>query len=179
MTNHPSHLINKLKLQRIFIQYDKPRGFTWKEKLKAAGIIVLVNLFLSTLYIIFGIDKLLISQEAVESNSWITRPILVFVAFFTILPLFAYLEELLFRWLPYKLSAVTGHKHYWFIGILSSIAFAMVHGYNKGLPSLQFIFGLYMWYYIPSGLKNNFWIHFFYNVNLIMIVYVSSLVVGL
>ena len=114
-------------------------------------------------------------KDDAEANSWILNPDIAVFGMLSIGILFVLAEEFIFRWLPYKLSLLRQNKYYWVIGIASALIFAWVHsltGLTKfdGLPTPQFVAGIYLWRFIPTGFRNVFWIHYLSNVFVVIFI---------
>lgn len=149
--------------------------FNWSKRIKKAFKLFFLVFIFYILFSIFGFSEHY-GSEYMSQDIDTLKDIWVFgISLLAMMPLGVLIEEFFFRFLPYRFIRRLDHKYFWPMGIVSSLLFAWIHGYvglsgYKGLPAPQLIAGLYLWRYIPSGFKNAFWIHYFYNTLVYLVV---------
>ena len=156
-------------------KYSVSAPLTWKNRIIVALILFGIQLLPVYFFEFINLGFLYGSSGSAEANSWILNPDIAVFGMLSIGILFVLAEEFIFRWLPYKLSLLRQNKYYWVIGIASALIFAWVHsltGLTKfdGLPTPQFVAGIYLWRFIPTGFRNVFWIHYLSNVFVVIFI---------
>lgn len=162
-------------------RFSVQKKLSWKECFKAALLFFGLNFAISLVFIMLGLQDFYGSNASAEANSWIEKPYLFALGLVTIMPILAFVEEFLFRYIPYRLSQALNNRFYWAFGFISSFLFAWIHDplmfqRYAGWPIPQFLLGLFLWRFIPGGLANTFWIHFFFNIILGIIFHLVSLI---
>src|SRR3990167_4887067 len=99
-------------------KYVVIKSLTWKERIKAALILVVIMFPLSFLFELLGLGWLFGNEGSAEANSWMAEAGLFIFSLFTLLPLLTLLEEFLFRYLPYRISALSKQRYFWYFGIV-------------------------------------------------------------
>jgi len=86
------------------------------------------------------------------------------------------IEELIYRYIPYKIIVLKLRKPYWMCGILTSMVFAFVHNLFglTGLPIPQFLLGLVLWWVIKRGYLSALTVHLSYNLPIILTLFLSK-----
>ena len=151
------------------LHYAIDKRLSWKERFRSALVFFGLNFLISILFMVFGVEEFYGSSASAEANSWIENPLYFALGLITLMPILAFVEEFLFRFIPYRLSAMSNHRYYWVFGFISSFLFSWIHDPQMfqryaGWPLPQFLLGLYLWRFIPGGLANTFWIHYLFNL---------------
>lgn len=163
---------------RLLFPSNTQMSFT--KSVYAGVILFLVNAILALFTWLIPFNKFF-SSELVGNNTLdaYSNQKYIYVMLFIIVPISVFIEELIFRYIPYLAYTKIKRINFWYFGIINSLLFAYIHDpmmfiQLRGFPLPQFIAGLYLWYYIPTGLRSTTIIHLVNNLIVVGTVFFAT-----